>query len=86
MKGPAWLRGVPLPGRYALIAATSAGLVGAIVGLIIGVAVHPPTAPFAAVEAGLPAAVVGALIGFLIGAGRRIWQGRSEGPRRAPHA
>jgi hypothetical protein len=86
MKGPAWLRGIPLPGRYALIGATSAGLAGAIVGLIIGVTVYPPTAPFAVVELGLPAATLGALIGVLLGTSRRIWQGRSEGPRRAPHA
>jgi hypothetical protein len=74
------LRGPPLPGRWAVIGAASAGMIGAVVGLVIGLIVYAPTALFAIVEIGLPAAIVGGVIGLSTGviaiAGRRIKQSR----------
>jgi hypothetical protein len=70
------LNGLPLPGRWAVVGATCAGVIGAVVGLVVGLIVYAPTAPFAAVELGLPATIVGGVIGLLAGviviAGRRI--------------
>lgn len=70
------LRGLPLPARWAIVGATSAGVIGAIVGLVIGLRVYAPTAPFAVVELGLPAAIVGGALGLAAGVivtvGRRI--------------
>lgn len=74
------LRGLPLPGRWAVIGAASVGMIGAVVGLVIGLIVYAPTALFAVLEHGLPAAIVGGLIGLSTGvivmAGRRIKQSR----------
>jgi hypothetical protein len=71
-----WLRGLPLPARWAIAGAASAGVIGAIGGLVIGLNVYPPTAAFAVVELGLPAAIVGGVLGLAAGmilrAGRRI--------------
>jgi hypothetical protein len=71
-----WLRGLSPLARWAIVGATSLGIIGAIVGLVIGLRVHAPTAPFAAVELGLPAAIVGGVIGLAAGvivtAARRI--------------
>lgn len=70
------LNGLPLPGRWAVVGATYAGVIGAVAGLVIGLIVHAPTAPFAVVELGLPATIIGGVIGLLAGviviAGRRI--------------
>ena len=74
------LRGLPLPGWWAVIGAASVGMIGAVVGLVIGLIVHAPTALFAVLELGLPAAIVGGVIGLSTGvivmAGRRIKQSR----------
>jgi hypothetical protein len=74
------LRGLPLPGRWAVIGAASVGTIGAVVGLVVGLIVYAPTALFAVVELGLPAAIVGGVIGLSTGvvviAGRRIKQSR----------
>ncbi|MGO9333294.1 MAG: hypothetical protein ACLQCU_04430 [Acidimicrobiales bacterium] len=74
------LRGLPLPGRWAVIGAASVGTIGAVVGLVVGHIVYAPTALFAVVELGLPAAIVGGVIGLSTGvvviAGRRIKQSR----------
>ena len=74
------LGGLPLPGRWAVIGAAFAGMIGAAVGLAIGLIVYAPTAPFAVLELGLPAAIVGGVIGLSTGviviAGRRIKQSR----------
>ncbi|MFZ2056630.1 MAG: hypothetical protein WAV54_04395 [Acidimicrobiales bacterium] len=74
------LRGLPLPGRCAVVGAASVGMIGAVVGLVIGLIVYAPTALFAVVELGLPAAIVGGLIGLSTGvvviAGQQIEQSR----------
>ena len=74
------LRGLPLPGRWAVIGAASVGMIGAVVGLVIGLIVYAPTALFAVLELGLPAAIIGGLIGLSTGvivmAGRLIKQSR----------
>lgn len=71
-----WLRGLPLPARWAIAGAASAGMIGAIVGLVVGLNVYLPTAAFAVVELGLPAAFAGGVLGLAVGvivtAGRRI--------------
>jgi hypothetical protein len=75
------LRGLPMPARWAFIAATVAGLTGGIAGLVIGLFTYVPTAPFAAVEVGLPAVFAGGIAGLLAGtimtAARRV---RRRGP------
>ena len=76
------LRGLPLPGRWAVIGAASAGTIGLVVGLVIGLFVYAPTALFAAVEIGLPAAIVGGVIG--LSAGVIVLAGRFVGGRVRP--
>jgi hypothetical protein len=61
------LNGLPLPGRWAVVGATCAGVIGAVAGLVIGLIVYAPTAPFAVVELGLPATIIGGVIGLLAG-------------------
>jgi hypothetical protein len=63
-----WLRGSPLPARWAIAGAAAAGALGAIAGLIVGLLAYAPTAPFAAIELGLPAAILGGLVGLVAGA------------------
>ena len=74
------LRGLPLPGRWALIGAASLGVIGAVVGLVVGLIVYAPTAPFAVFEIGLPAAIAGGVIGtgagVIVIASRRVKQSR----------
>jgi hypothetical protein len=77
-----WLRGSPMPARYALLGGSSAGLVGLITGLIIGLSAYPPTALFACVEVGLPAATVGAVLGAAVGVLTRV--GHRARPNRSP--
>jgi hypothetical protein len=62
-----WLRGSPLPARWAVAGAAAVGVIGAIVGLVIGLRVNPPTAPFAVIEVGVPVAIVGGLVGLVAG-------------------
>lgn len=59
------LRGMPLIGRWVVVGAVSAALVGGIVGLVVGLLAYAPTAWFAVFEAGVPAGVVGGTVGFL---------------------
>jgi len=70
------LHGLPLPGRWAVVGATCAGVIGAVAGLVVGLIAYAPTAPFAVVELGLPATITGGVVGLLAGviviAGRRI--------------
>jgi ABC-type uncharacterized transport system permease subunit len=65
----------PLPVRWAIVGATSAGTLGAIAGLVLGLG-YPPTAWFAVFELGVPATIAGGLVGFvaalIVMAGRRI--------------
>jgi ABC-type uncharacterized transport system permease subunit len=65
----------PLPARWAIVGATSAGVIGAIAGLVVGLA-YPATAWFAVFELGVPATIAGGLVGFvaalIVMAGRRI--------------
>jgi hypothetical protein len=56
-----------MPARWAIIAATAAGVTGGIAGLVVGLFTYAPTAPFAVVEAGLPAFVAGGAIGLIAG-------------------
>ena len=60
-----WLRDLSLPARWAVVSASSVGVVGAIVGLVIGLLTYAPTAPFALVELGLPAALAGGVLGLV---------------------
>jgi riboflavin transporter FmnP len=66
----------PLPARWAIVGATSAGVIGAIAGLVAGLLAYPPTAWFAVFELGVPATIAGGLVGFvaalIVMAGRRI--------------
>jgi hypothetical protein len=61
------LRRLPLPARWAVAGAATAGVIGAIAGLVIGLSVYAPTAAFAVVELGLPAAVAGGFLGLAVG-------------------
>jgi hypothetical protein len=61
------LRRLPLPARWAVAGAATAGVIGAIAGLVIGLCVYAPTAAFAVVELGLPAAVAGGFLGLAVG-------------------
>jgi hypothetical protein len=63
-----WIRGLPLPVRWTILAAVAAGVIGGITGLVVGLFAYAPTAPFAAFELGFPAFLVGGLAGFLAGA------------------
>ena len=67
MRGQA-LGTLPLPLRWAVSGAVSAGLVGGVVGLVLGVRVHPPTAWFAIFELGIPSSILGGLLGASTGA------------------
>ena len=62
-----WLRGSPLPARWAIAGAAAVGVIGAIVGPIIGLRVNAPTAWFAVIELGVPVAIVGGLAGLVAG-------------------
>lgn len=62
-----WIHGLPLPARWALVAAATLGIVGAVAGLVIGLGVYEPTAPFAIVELGVPAALAGGILGLAAG-------------------
>lgn len=79
-----WLRGLPLPARWAIVGAASVGVSGAIAGLVIGLHAYAPTAPFAVVELGLPAAIVGGVVGLVAGviatARRRIKRNDARSP------
>jgi hypothetical protein len=55
-------------GRFVLVGAIAAGVLGAIVGLIVGLYAYPPTAPFAVLELGIPGALAGAVLGVIVGA------------------
>jgi hypothetical protein len=72
------LRTLPVPVRWASLAAIAAGLAGAVAGLVIGLVTYPPTAPFAAIELGLPAVFAGGIAGLAAGTlatmARRIWR------------
>jgi hypothetical protein len=59
------LRGMSLIGRWVVVGAVSAALVGGIVGLVVGLLAYAPTAWFAVFEAGVPAGVAGGTVGFL---------------------
>jgi hypothetical protein len=77
------LRGMPLPMRWAIVGAVSAGVVGAVAGLIVGLFAYPPTAWFAVLELGIPAGIAGGVVGFLaalvVSVGRRVIRhGRSS--------
>jgi uncharacterized membrane-anchored protein len=63
----AWIRTLPLPARWASIAAISAGVAGSIAGLVIGLFTYAPTALFAAVELGFPAVIAGGAVGLAAG-------------------
>jgi hypothetical protein len=58
----------PLPLRWAVIGALSAGLVAGVVGLVVGLRVHPATAWFAIFELGIPSSIFGGLLGLASGA------------------
>jgi hypothetical protein len=84
----AWLRGLPLPVRWALVGTASMGIIGGTVGLVIGILVYPPTAPFAVVELGLPSAIVGGVAslaaGAVVAAGRRVTRSRQTSQAKPP--
>ena len=61
------LRGLPMPVRWAGIAAAAFGVSGAVAGLVIGLIVYAPTALFAAIELGFPAVFAGAVVGLVAG-------------------
>jgi hypothetical protein len=63
----AWIRGLPVPARWASVAAIAAGVTGGIAGLVVGLFTYAPTALFAAVELGLPAVIAGGIIGLACG-------------------
>lgn len=63
----AWLRDMPMLGRWVSIGAISAGVTGGIVGLVIGLFAYAPTAPAAAFELGFPATLTGGTVGFVAG-------------------
>jgi ABC-type uncharacterized transport system permease subunit len=76
MSAEAMPSATPLPARWAILGATSAGVIGAIAGLVVGLRAYPPTAWFAVFELGVPATIAGGLVGFVaalvVMAGRRI--------------
>jgi ABC-type uncharacterized transport system permease subunit len=76
MSAEAMPSATPLPARWAIVGATSAGVIGAIAGLVVGLLVYPPAAWFAVFELGVPATIAGGLVGFvtalIVMAGRRI--------------
>jgi len=60
-------RDLPLPARFAVAGATSAGAIGAIAGLVIGLLAYAPTAPFAVIELAVPASIAGGVVGLIAG-------------------
>ena len=68
MRMPRALAELPTLGRYAVMGALFAGVLGCVAGLIIGLVVYAPTAWAATFEVGVPAAILGAVLGLAVGA------------------
>ncbi len=68
MRMPRALAGLPLLGRYCVLGALFAGVLGCVAGLVIGLFVYAPTAWAATFEVGVPAAILGAVLGLVVGA------------------
>ena len=58
---------LPLPIRFAVVAAVVLGVLGGMVGLAVGLISYPPTAWFAVLEVGVPAGLLGAIAGLMGG-------------------
>lgn len=65
---PRVLAELPTLGRYTVLGALFAGVLGCLAGLTIGLVVYAPTAWAATLELGVPAAVLGAILGLAVGA------------------
>jgi hypothetical protein len=68
MRMPRVLAELPTLGRFSVLGAMCAGVLGGLAGLIIGLVVYAPTAWAATFELGVPAAILGAIIGLSVGA------------------
>lgn len=67
MRLPAVLAELPIPVRFGVLGALSAGVAGAVVGLVLGLRSYVATAWAATFEVGVPAALLGAIVGIVIG-------------------
>ena len=68
MPMPRVLAELPTIGRFSVLGAMCAGVLGCLAGLIIGLVIYAPTAWAATFELGVPAAILGAIIGSAVGA------------------
>lgn len=68
MTMPRVLAELPTLGRFSVLGAMCAGILGCLAGLTVGLVTYAPTAWAATFELGLPAAALGAIIGLAVGA------------------